>query len=49
MSKTDPVDIRELFVYKAFDLIGIGPEVLFFHEKFNPNENVYIARKDLGE
>ena len=49
MTETKAVDLKELFVYKALEKIGIGPEVLFFHEDFSPEENFYIATKDLGE
>jgi hypothetical protein len=41
----EPVDPKELFVYKVFELIGITPETHFF---FEDAKNFYIAIKDAG-
>ncbi|MFN7098044.1 MAG: hypothetical protein ACK4PR_10895 [Gammaproteobacteria bacterium] len=42
-----PVDLKELFVYKVFEYLGIGPKTHFF---FNPlsRGGFFIATQDLG-
>ncbi len=43
-----PVNLKEMFVYKLFENIEIGPETLFF---LNPvsNSGLLIATRDIGE
>lgn len=42
------IDLRELFLYKFFQFISIGPEVHFYYDDFN-GWNVFIASCDLGQ
>lgn len=47
-NSTKCADMREIFVYKFFELFCLGPEVHFFFDLYNKN-NFYIASKDLGD
>ncbi|MDR0615139.1 MAG: hypothetical protein LBF82_04200, partial [Lactobacillales bacterium] len=46
VSLAKPVNLRELFVYKVLERIGLGPEVLFIINPF-VNNDLYIVTKDL--
>lgn len=48
VSVAQPVNIIELFIYKLFERLGMGPEVEFVVNPFVPND-IYIVTKDLGD
>ena len=44
-SSSQPVDLKELLIYKVLDFSGIGAEAHFFYDDI---KNFYIATKDAG-
>ena len=47
ISLAKPVNIREIFLYKIFEKLGIGPEVKFVVNPF-VSHDLYIVAKDLN-
>ena len=46
-SRENPVDPKELFIYKVLEFIGLGPKVYFFFNQLS-NATFYIATQDVG-
>ncbi len=42
------IDLKELFIYKFFEFISIGPEMHFYFDDFN-SHSFFIASRDLGQ
>ena len=45
---TKPINFKELFVYKVFDVLNIGPKVHFAINK-NLKKSIFIFTEDLTE
>jgi hypothetical protein len=42
------IDLKEIFIYKFFEFISIGPEMYFYFDDFN-SRSFFIASRDLGQ